>query len=1136
MALVTMGTLTVVNVLATTAKFMTSTWARLERIERISKEERAFATAYNKAVRSYSAEVENIGMKFRAMMEYGDKSAMSALLGSSDGQMSFKRLVDALDTADIILEKIERATEALIAEIERSGNLGSLGIIPLLFTAERDHRRAQNVAEDAAARIEERREDVVKWFGQFSSLLEAFRRAPSTNPRPLPFPVAAAHSDGAIIVTASTGSLRHVSSWPSHLQSPAGDTHRNHLRTSSAIQLSFYDTPFSVNIEPAVANDVFKTITTSTPDGYSVAIKAMADRWVDDSLNDHGVPSLAGAQTSVIRKLQGVVGTELAIGASESTNSDMPTAEALRYAHLAELSSTIEKAVLREDNQKFSIAFCGMVKAGKSLFLNALMGSMILPSDELPSTAWPCRVRHVRGQTLPRLKVDAPYFQRAIIRLRMRKYGALMKDYRPPTDNDLFSALLDDDMSEETEEQEHGVNSLTEINQMREIYLKWVDLHPETKRNLLRFEESSFLIADSASGREHIVDLLAQINDVVRLCQRFNVPLSSTKNTWFPLLEVDFEALHGESTEGTFEFIDLPGVGEYDSNLHSFEDLVRLVASEVNAVVPIVSFKEVSKDDWRQQLPDIVQSAIGRPPELVLCTHLDQVVRDRVEEQAASVAKTFWPKSNDANHRVIGCSSKMGFSARSVLQLSRNSKPNFRDIWAKGSVEYDCAEKVLGTHNPEATFNDLTYDTWLCAVTNQLIRSRLPTAIKRLVTDMVLTSHQRALIEEGTQLQSQLHKAISHQHRVLLKMYRSAEEREEAYSRFTLAKAQYQQVLDEWESSTASKQVSSISKFQNGFKALEAQGLASVRSIIDAAEKHHRARYEAETADGDLVFPDVVTAEVFLQHVQNDLSRALSLLKRKFVNFVRELANRSRAEHFASLKTRIQGFLAEDAPALKEEIIAELSERGAGVESLAISSMRRKAMQSIVMRHNATSAYRSIQELIAKPLLKLRPFDFFQERLVGIDQVESEADDDERPQGIEDLGFMLRAPIAVLATVPWLFGSVVWPFLKYSEKFVLKRDMLVSELKERIISPFFDALREESRQTLDKMMTTSSELARSAVQDALANEEEHFASERLQHGGQTPEAIARAVNLMLNLHAAEAALGRLQEYLRGLSL
>lgn len=56
-----------------------------------------------------------------------------------------------------------------------------------------------------------------------------------------------------------------------------------------------------------------------------------------------------------------------------------------------------------------------------------------------------------------------------------------------------------------------------------------------------------------------------------------------------------------------------------------FEDLVRVVAKEANAIVPIVSFKEASRHDWRKLLTDIIKNGLGRAPDLVLCTHLDQV-------------------------------------------------------------------------------------------------------------------------------------------------------------------------------------------------------------------------------------------------------------------------------------------------------------------------------------------------------------------------------------------------------------------------------------------------------------------------------------------------------------------------------
>jgi hypothetical protein len=48
---------------------------------------------------------------------------------------------------------------------------------------------------------------------------------------------------------------------------------------------------------------------------------------------------------------------------------------------LGELEKTLQEAIMRAKKQRFAISFCGMVKAGKSLFLNALIGEPILPSD-----------------------------------------------------------------------------------------------------------------------------------------------------------------------------------------------------------------------------------------------------------------------------------------------------------------------------------------------------------------------------------------------------------------------------------------------------------------------------------------------------------------------------------------------------------------------------------------------------------------------------------------------------------------------------------------------------------------------------------------------------------------------------------
>ena len=45
------------------------------------------------------------------------------------------------------------------------------------------------------------------------------------------------------------------------------------------------------------------------------------------------------------------------------------------------LEKMLQEAIVRSKRRRFTVAFCGAVKAGKSLFLNALMGQTILPSD-----------------------------------------------------------------------------------------------------------------------------------------------------------------------------------------------------------------------------------------------------------------------------------------------------------------------------------------------------------------------------------------------------------------------------------------------------------------------------------------------------------------------------------------------------------------------------------------------------------------------------------------------------------------------------------------------------------------------------------------------------------------------------------
>ena len=119
----------------------------------------------------------------------------------------------------------------------------------------------------------------------------------------------------------------------------------------------------------------------------------------------------------------------------------------------------------------------------------------------------------------------------------------------------------------------------------------------------------------------------------------------------------------------------------------NLESLVRLVASDSNAIVPIVSFKELASSDWKC-LPDLVTSGFNGGANVVVCTHLDQVSRDYMEEQRKTVTKTFWPKDVLNTSSVIPCSSLIGLGARELLDKSYRCKPLFEEVWKKDTVGY----------------------------------------------------------------------------------------------------------------------------------------------------------------------------------------------------------------------------------------------------------------------------------------------------------------------------------------------------------------------------------------------------------------------------------------------------------------
>jgi len=230
---------------------------------------------------------------------------------------------------------------------------------------------------------------------------------------------------------------------------------------------------------------------------------------VDDHVQRYGLQAreLDVLQTSLFGLLWS--GTVEQLKQHSLHSSDDPERPEFERA-VKELEGVLQEAVVRPKKQHFSIAFCGMVKAGKSLFLNALMGKSILPSEgesinscipysilsiaaELPSMTWPCRIRHVEGQTVPELQFQAKPFLSALKKLQAHQYGRKMQTYPSPAEI-------------------HSSDPSDEEILLRTIHRQWCDLHVATRDSLLKFETPEFTLPPMASGQNNVRILVSFVS------------------------------------------------------------------------------------------------------------------------------------------------------------------------------------------------------------------------------------------------------------------------------------------------------------------------------------------------------------------------------------------------------------------------------------------------------------------------------------------------------------------------------------------------------------------------------------------------------------------------------------------------
>jgi len=138
-------------------------------------------------------------------------------------------------------------------------------------------------------------------------------------------------------------------------------------------------------------------------------------------------------------------------------------------------------------------------------------------------------------------------------------------------------------------------------------------------------------------------------------------------------------------------------------------------------------------------------------------------------------------------------------------------------------------------------------------------------------------------------------------------------------------------------------------------------------------------------------------------------------------------------------------------------------------------------------------------------------------------------------RSIDELGFMLRAPITMLATVPSVFGLPIWPRKVNSRAYHLDMDVIHNRYKDDIVDPWIRGLKEEGEKSLIGTIEASSKVAKDLVTSALERENNRY--KRELEGKNKPVdqgTVQHLIAIYGNLVAAEEALRELSARVEGL--
>ncbi|KAG8832758.1 hypothetical protein FRC17_000721 [Serendipita sp. 399] len=333
----------------------------------------------------------------------------------------------------------------------------------------------------------------------------------------------------------------------------------------------------------------------------------------------------------------------------------------------------LRNSIIRSHSSLYTIVLVGLESSGKSAVLNMLIGTDIIPSSEGPTTAMPLRVQHVPGLVEGTLEFNAEYLMRGVDRIREQSWSSKIE----------YIKSLQWDRLE-----------LPGNFPVEELRSRWSKFPSSVLIGALeRVSSPTFGVYSPVRGKDAIRQTLSDINSIVRLCRILPVGYDHFDPGDWPHLSIEFESLTSEPIRSTYQFIDIPGVGDA-RDPHKWDGLTREVLKTANMIIALVPMDDFASSLWRE-IPSMIMKEAGVRVGTVLLTRLDMAPRSDLPKLCEEVRKVFWPGPASQPGKIIACSPRFARTAQLLHEFisSMDTKPPYDEIF--GSTFAPAASKVL---------------------------------------------------------------------------------------------------------------------------------------------------------------------------------------------------------------------------------------------------------------------------------------------------------------------------------------------------------------------------------------------------------------------------------------------------------